>query len=198
MNAPVTNIQIARLKIEQRLDALRQQQGAALLDGEPFDVSQIAAAEAELAGLDAAETEAVRRDTVQMKVSRRQEFDKGVTDFKAAMAGRLGALTEAEGHFRAFAGSLRKAQDQAATALAISNRLTNDPNSNPVLTPTNFASRVAGYLRAVLRPALGGRHFGGLDLSPMPSDPKPTDAWAEVEKAHGDLVTYFKRIRPTD
>lgn len=49
--------------VEARIDGLRRARGAALLDGLPFDVTQLSEAEAELQALDDAEAEARRRQS---------------------------------------------------------------------------------------------------------------------------------------
>jgi hypothetical protein len=57
-------LQDRRASLTDEIDALTTKQGAALLDGEPFDASALHAKETELSALTAAEIEASRRDLV--------------------------------------------------------------------------------------------------------------------------------------
>lgn len=86
-----------------RLSHLRQQRGAALLDGLPIDDIQIAQIEAEIDALEAAETEAVRRSR-QAEAARLEALKSIlIAEAKDKEAARLSLIAEAEKHARGFA-----------------------------------------------------------------------------------------------
>lgn len=58
------------------LAELEREQGVALLDGQPFDAERLAQCRAELAALDAAETETVRRERAAVASVAAQEREE--------------------------------------------------------------------------------------------------------------------------
>lgn len=162
-----------RLKSEAALLTLEREQGAALLDGKPFDVSAIAAVRAELEAIEQAERETIRRDgdatAERMAAARRQ----AAQDAQEALTAYAGAVTRCEASSKALAGELRAMEDAAATMrrcyLTMGRVL---PTSLEAHTMRATMSRlVAGELAEIERPC----GFGQLK---WPSVPVGAD-WSE-------------------
>lgn len=95
-----------------RLSDLEAQQGAAMLDGKPFDPAPMAALRGELEALAAAEAEAARRERVALAESQRQqraairkeaeetlaEYGKAVKRAEKTAKAMVAALADAQAH----------------------------------------------------------------------------------------------------
>jgi hypothetical protein len=181
-----------RRTLERQLTDLRRSRGRALADGKPFDNSRITEVEDHIAALADTETELEGREAIAVQESARQQRAANLTAYKLAVAARVKAVGDLEAPTRAFASAIGAVvKTHAAERVAVHNLGVN-PDSEGELMPVNFAVRLWGNIRGVLRGALGTR-FGHLDLSPMPGDLDPADSWASAEALRGTLLNHFTR-----
>jgi hypothetical protein len=202
MNAPV-NLAAERGKLNRQIARLKADRGSALLDGKPLEPidAKLAEAQRALETINDAQEEAERREASYRSGAAVQAYADNLKALDAATARRLSAVGGAEAACRAFAESLAEffdaVEDERVVTLALANYHNPGGFNDPAhLVRANAATRIVGYLRGVIRSAIGGRMLGGLDLSPMPSDLAAAAKWFEAEATVGTDHSYLKRLAP--
>jgi hypothetical protein len=175
-----------RTEIAGRIEGLRRDIGAALLDkgAVPPDLrSQLGEASTDLAAVEAAEAELVRRQREQAQT---EEIERRATlrnQIETAEAARLEAVGKAETAARDLAEALRN-------LLAISAEQMRDCTSycgRPPLSANEAERRIAGLLSLVLGTVTGrqqGYVFGDISLRPTPYV-TADQSWSDIEARHG-------------
>jgi hypothetical protein len=181
-------LEVRKTAAEKRLTDLRAQRGAAIVDGQEFDRhDEITAAERDLAGINEAIDEAVRRArsaTVKADVT---GYHRLQHEYRRAENTRLSAVDQTEAACKVFAGKVKEAFDAAAAGAAAQVELMHriDPRASAIAEPDvsrqHFAVRLAAYIKATLRETLGEHWLGTLDLSAQPGDLEPGRPWREGE-----------------
>lgn len=105
-----------RIKAEAALLTLEREQGAALLDGKPFDAAVIAEIKAELSAIEHAERATNRRDSAANAEQGAAQRRQAAQDARGALSAYSDAVTRGEAATKALAGELA-AIDQAAATL---------------------------------------------------------------------------------
>jgi hypothetical protein len=134
---------------EARLEELRRQQGAALLDGTAFDRESIASLEDEIEALTDAESEAVRRERSEAEARRQEQRRRLQRQLRDAENSYLAAVGEAEQGVRAFVDAVLKAQKASLAMQAIAHSLTGARTAS-ALASLSFASRLSMRAGSVL------------------------------------------------
>lgn len=184
--AAQADIDARRADATARLDTLRQEAGAALLDGRAFDASALTSAEAELEIISAAEGEVARR--------RRDEEAEAEAARKAGLYARLGqletdrlaAVAKAEEGARAMVDAIReilRLADEERTAM---NQIPVRPEHG--LMAHSLAERLSYRLSTLLLKVDRPYQFGAMRLQPGPF---PKDmSWVEAEAKAAGLIDY--------
>ena len=184
-----------RRRLERQLADLRRARGQAVADGKQYDSSKITDVETAIAALDDGEAEQELRDATEAKVDRRTSYLKSLETYAACRARRIEAAGKAEVAFRAFCAELRKFIDANENERMVAEGL--DRNSVPAeLVRVNVNTRIASYMRPILRDWVGGPDFGGIATGALPSDIAPADSWDGAEHRVSDLSVYYKRRTP--
>ncbi|RWO63082.1 hypothetical protein [Mesorhizobium sp.] len=176
----MTDISTRRTEAETRLATLRQMQGVALLDDQDFDHSPLNEVEKELAALDAAEGEAVRRQREQAAAAELQRLANLRETLAIVEENRLEAVDRAEKAARDLCDALKEVRARSADAT----RLLRALGVHPAVLLDTYESefRMSLRLAAAIKPLVGlGRRFGQITF---PEGRSPYDKpWRAEEQA---------------
>jgi len=166
------NIAERRRDLENTVSTLRQTRGTAVVDGVPTTIPHdaIIAAEAELAALDDAESELVRRQRAAAKDEAGYRRAELLTQMRAAERKRVEAVHRAEQYARAMRAELLtafEAADEIRVCFGHMQRPAPLQLARPAMA-SRLAYRLSGQLRGIVHPA----RFGGITLAlgPAPDD----------------------------
>jgi len=163
---------------EAKLSGLRARRGSALLDGESIDAGEVSALEQEIAALQDAQGEVVRRERAAAWQAREAFLSKEQSRLREVFAKYLKDWSEAEKYERAYAAKVAEIKAGHAEMVAIAHELEGKVPST--LAPLGLATRIGNYITAVLSSIPGHRHrIGHLELHQ--SHTKPGDSWSEAE-----------------
>lgn len=176
----MTDISTRRTEAETRLAELRQMQGIALLDDTEFDHSPLNAVEKELAALDAAEGEAVRRQRQEAARAEQERLANLRKTLTVVEENRLEAVDRAEKASRDLCDALKEVRARSADGT----RLLRALGVHPAVQLDTYESEFRLSLRfaAALKPLVGlGRRFGQITF---PEARSPYDKpWRAEEQA---------------
>lgn len=150
-----------RMALMARIEELAQEEGAALLDGKPFNRGPLGKLRAELEALNAAEGESFRRVSERQAIETAERRKVLLAALSKAEEQRLEAIDRAEAAAREMTDALVAARKAAGDLVAINSQL----GRRPILqiAAPDHDDRLASYLSAVLRPMTGlRRRFGAL------------------------------------
>lgn len=166
-----------RATAEAAIATLEREQGAAALDGKSFDPTPLSRARMELAALDAAEAEAVRRDRATEADTRALE----AAEARVRLAELLDRYVDATGDVEASAKAL---VDDLADVEAIADQMRGEVRGLGHIIPISLdtsesRNKLSALLATALRKAGGRNHFGGISWNSMIPIP---DAKAHARK----------------
>lgn len=163
-----------------RLDMLRRQRGAAVLDGETLDNNEITKAEHEIDALAQAEIEALRRERDD-EATRLSDIARSLSgDLVEKEDARLAAIARAEQGAREMVAGLTKALEAAGEIRDLAQRL--GKPSPATLGEQALVRRLSQHLVAVLSTLPGHRYrFGAVTWRSCWREAK--DDWAACERA---------------
>jgi hypothetical protein len=142
-----------------RLDTMRQERGAAMLDGADFDHAAFAAVETELEALTEAEGEQVRRDRNAMARAEAERLNGLRNTLTIVEEQRLDAVDRAEKAARELADALKEVQARSADASKLIRAL--DAGNAMHLDAYSVELRLSNRLATALKPVTGlRRRFG--------------------------------------
>lgn len=176
----MADISTRRTEAETRLAELRQMQGIALLDDQEFDHGPLDAVEKELAALDAAEGEAVRRQREQAAAAEQERLANLRETLAIVEENRLEAVDRAEKAARDLCDALKEVRARSADATRLLRALGVRPAVLLDVFETEF--RMSLRLAAAIKPLVGlGRRFGQITF---PEGRSPYDKpWRSEEQA---------------
>lgn len=158
---PVPDFMARRTGIMNRLEELSREEGAALLDGKPFNRAKTDKLKAELEALDAAEGEASRRDAEKAATEAARVRKERLAALGKAEDARLAALDRAEAAARELVNALVAAEKAKADVLAIHSQL----GGKPIMALLDHDNRVSRRLSAVMKPLTGlTRRYGQIEF----------------------------------
>lgn len=169
-----------RTIIEDRIETLKRERGAAKLDGRKFDDSAIGTLETELKALDDADGERARRDRAAAQAEVEEQRAKLRGRVAELEAERLAAVGDAERAARELAGAIGRvieiSMDEASTLHAATGAV-------PMpLHRTDVENRLSGRLAAVMQTVKGNRcRVGHIDW--IAGHYKAETDWKEAEQA---------------
>ncbi|API58747.1 hypothetical protein BSL82_04975 [Tardibacter chloracetimidivorans] len=169
-----------RMALSVELDELEAAQGAAVLDGKPFDPATISAKRSELAAIDAAEAENTRRERVAAAAVQAERRAAIRDEMKVSLAGYEDALVRAQRAAKALAEAVGDARTRArelnrqAGSYGMKTPVAVDPHN----VETVLSRLIAGELLPVASPS----GFGVMSWISVPSPEWSTE--------------YEKSIRP--
>lgn len=176
----MADIAARRQEAETRLTELRQMQGIALLDDTEFDHSPLHAVENELAALDAAEGEAVRRQREQAAAAEQERLANLRQTLAIVEEHRLEAVDRAENAARDLCDALKEVRARSADGTRLLRALGVRPAVLLDVFETEF--RMSLRLASAIKPLVGlGRRFGQITF---PEGRSPYDKpWRAEEQA---------------
>jgi ribosomal protein L29 len=178
----ITDLTERRAEAETRLMELRAQRGVAMLDGNSFSDAEIDSLEHELAGLNEAEGEAVRRERAATASERQKRLAELRKQLTALEATRLGAVQDANTSARTLAESIESVLSVNAEMAKIAHEFTGGKVS-VMMMESDLVSRLSGRLSAVMGSITGYRNrFGGIEWRGA-SLYRPVDDWRACEAA---------------
>ncbi|TIO26937.1 hypothetical protein [Mesorhizobium sp.] len=187
----MADISTRRIEAETRLAELRQMQGIALLDDTEFDHSPLNAVENELAALDAAEGEAVRRQREQAAAAEQERLANLRQTLAIVEEHRLEAVDRAEKAARDLTDALKEVRARSADAT----RLLRALGVHPAVQLDTYESEFRMSLRfaTALKPLVGLRRRYGQIAFPEARTPfdQPWRA-AEAAIANPDIDKALK------
>ena len=137
------------------LATLEREQGIALLDGQDFDHSAIAATRALICALDAAEVESKRRHEAEAEMQRAAVREKAAQEARAALTAYSAAVARCEVSTKALVADLKAMRDSAATlrgtTLVLGGRLPVPLEEGAI--DTVMSRLLVGELQAVAHPS---------------------------------------------
>lgn len=178
-----------------RAELAEMEQGAvdAVLAGQPFDPGKIAAMQAEVAMVDAAEAEQSRRERVQ-EAEQREQGRVGARQALSASYDRyLAAVGAAETAARAMVANLATLQAEADAMTKLTITVAGQPPL--ALDPHALKSRHSRFIGALMNSLGTPNHYG--DLS-WPSCPPDGDWTEHARKAVGNSINSIIGEGPTD
>jgi cytochrome c556 len=144
------------------IGGLMRARGAAVLDGKPFDADRLYEARSELAALDAAEEEAVRRSRAAQDAQRAAERAEARAALGKDLDRYLKAVERAESACRAMIAELKQA-DELAGAMRVHVRTIG--GGLPIcLEPSEVLSRHTAMLATSLAPVVGLAWNAGIKI----------------------------------
>ncbi|MER9936143.1 hypothetical protein [Mesorhizobium sp. M0088] len=166
-----------RATTETRIADLQQARGTALLDGKSFDPRELTALETELAAIDAAEGEVMRRQRVAASEAERERMANLRVTLTVVEENRLAAVDRAEKAARDLVENLKEVRARAADVARLLRAL--GSGSLPLEETEN---RMSWRLTAALKPLTGfGRRYGQI-VTPEARSPF-NDPWRAAEQA---------------
>lgn len=176
----MADISTRRTEAETRLAELRQMQGIALLDDQEFDHSPLDEVEKELAALDAAEGEAVRRQREEAARAEQERLANLRKTLAIVEENRLDAVDRAEKAARDLTDALKEVRARSADGTQLLRAL----GVHPAVQLDTYESefRLSLRLAAAIKPLVGlGRRFGQITF---PEARSPYDKpWRAEEEA---------------
>ena len=177
----VTDLVERRTQAENLLLELKGLRGTAMLDGQPFDSSEIQSLEAELNAVSEAEAEKIRRERAAVwdkRMKRRAELRK---ELAALEATRLAEIQEMNSAARTLAETIGKNISTVAGMAEVAHALSGTSVPTP-LNPHANASRLSGRLAAIMGAISGSRRrFGNIEWLGA-SLYSPADNWRLLEE----------------
>jgi hypothetical protein len=176
----MTNVELheRRRSLEAAIITARESAGAAVLAGKRPDFDKIDRLQHELLGVLEAETLQVKQRHQEIDAERQAELDTLRKQLAALQQSRLADVKEAEAHTRGLAAALSRAFGAHTSMLGVMKSM--GAPVPPVMMPTDFVSRMAGRLSAVMTTVEGHRHRLG-SLSWPHSRYAATDSWGDGE-----------------
>lgn len=172
---------------EAKLSGLRARRGSALLDGEVIDAGEVAALESEIAALQDAQGEQVRRERAAAGQARASHIAEQRARYRELEKKRDASLRSSEAGFREGIAGLEEAEAYTAEMASLAHQITGGVPSP--LNSFDFIRRMSNNICAVLSRGKRGR-IGNLELHH--SMAKPNDVWADTEerlmKVHSQLI----------
>jgi hypothetical protein len=175
-------IETRRTEAEAKLGKLRSARGAATLDGKEFDVAELNALESELASLDAADGEQVRRERAEAQkefATRRAEMRKELAGLEAT---RLGEIQDMNSAARTLAETIGKNFDTVRQMSEVAHAISSESAPIPLQAPA-VALRLSARLSAVMGGITGHRHRLGHIAWEGSSLYREADDWRALEAA---------------
>lgn len=170
-----------RSAIEDRIETLKRERGAAKLDGRKFDGSAIETLETELAALNDADGERARRD----RAAAQAEIEEQRTKLRGQLAtieqDRLAAVADAEKAARSLSESIGRVIECSGDLATTLHRLTGAVPTE--LHVAEIENRLASRLSAVMRTTKGRSRYRIGHLDWLASHFSPETNWQEAEKA---------------
>lgn len=168
-----------RVAIETKLDSLRRDRGAALLDGRKFDAGEISRLENDLAALDDANGERARRQRAAAQAEWQCEQAQQRARVVTLEADRLAAVAVAEQAARSLAAAIGKVIEVSMDEAAALHKAT---GAAPMaLHRPDVENRLAGRLSAVMQTVKGHRHrVGHIDW--IAGHFRPETDWRQAEQ----------------
>lgn len=180
-----------RQAIEDRIEALKRERGAAKLDGRKFDGSAIETLETELAALNDADGERARRDRAAAQAEVEEERAKLRSQLATIEQDRLAAIADAEKAARALSESIGRVIEFSGEMAATLHRLTGTVPME--LHVPAIENRLASRLSAVMRTTKGRSRYRIGHLDWLASHFSPETDWREAEQAL--LEKYLENIK---
>ena len=166
------NLSERRMQASLALADLEAAQGAALLDGKPFDPAEVAAKRAEIAAIDAAEAETARRERIAQAEALAAHHDATRAEIRETLPQYVDAVKRAERSARA----LVKALADIETAAAALRRQALVFNARPcVLDVSDIRDTYSRLLASELN-AIEFSRYGILDWISAPREARPWSA----------------------
>jgi len=171
---------MTRVELEGQLENLRRDRGAATLAGKKFNHSAITAIETDLAALEDAEAERVRRDRGTAEAERQKRLSVLQLELAAEMEAYLANIKSAENHLRGYAADTDKAllriSEMGRLSFLISGKDT------PIPIDPFEAERRFGCRHSAVMGTIHGREHRLGSLEWAPGHYKHDDNWYEREK----------------
>jgi len=177
-----TNLATRRIDAEVELQALRRKRGAAHLDKQKFEHHKITKIENEIADIDAAADEQVRRnrDEVQIEFTKRRSLLR--KELKKLESERLGYMQDANIACRTLAENIHLILESNRRMSEISCALSGKLSPTPLQAP-DLVVRLAGRISSVMSSIPGHlNRLGSLEWSAK-SLYRHSDDWRECERA---------------
>lgn len=181
----MANIAERRTEAAAKLDMLRRERGAAVLDGIEFDASAITAAESEIDALDAAEAEETRRIRESAAMARREQRAAQREKLAVVADQRLDAIRQAEAACKVLADALGAVVARSSDAAALIRSLGFIVPST--LSEADVTLRASIRIAAAMRALTGYRRKFGAITFPEAAGPLLSDGsflfdpWTEAE-----------------
>ena len=177
----MTDIAERHSEVEAKLNKLRAQRGAAVLDGEPFDNAELSDLEGEVASLAAAGDEQINR----ARAEERLEFEKRRSQLRKELAAleatRLGELQDMNTAARTLADTIGKHFDTVRQMAEVAHAISGKSAPTPLQAPA-IALRLSARLSAVMSGITGYRHRLGHIEWLGSSMHRPSDNWRQEEE----------------
>ncbi|TIL43414.1 hypothetical protein [Mesorhizobium sp.] len=179
----MTDISTRRTEAETRLTELKHRQGVALLDDQEFDHTPLDAVEKELAALDAAEGEAVRRQREQAAKAEEARRTALKEKLERLNQDRLDAAERAEEAARAFTEASKEWIARNADCARIVRALNKTGGGAMLLDAGETEMRLSQMLTCALKPLFGLRRKLGMIVFPDPWS-RYAGEWKETERTN--------------
>lgn len=175
-----------RMQANLELSELEAAQGAAVLDGKPFDLAALTAKRAEIDALGAAEAEAVRRERLEAAQAEARRKAALREEMSASIAGYKDALERAGEASKALAGAIADyrvhARDLHRQAYSYGMRV--PVSIDPIGADTRLSRLIAGELRAVTSPS----RYGVIEWNSVPAPEWSVDFEKYVNPAFAAIL----------
>ena len=166
-------------ELEEKLDQLRRQRGAAVLDGKKVDNNSVAAVEAEIAALNDAAAEETRRSRAQAEATHQSDLSVKRTQLAALIQADLDDTKEAEAGARQLAAAYSRKLERNTVMVKLAHEITRGPAPLALFAP-EVVIRLACQLAAVMSSIPKHRYrFGAITWNRGVRTPE--ESWVETE-----------------